>query len=209
MTDTPQTTEKKPRPGSVTTAVAIQLLLALALAISAIVAFVYGPDAQDAFEAELANQGVDVSELPGNTANFEGASNLIISIVIIAILVVLALLNAAGNRVGRILTWIFQPLVLICGGFLFAGQVFLGQWLQWAFDNSNDEQIQGLDAEALVNAAYDAFPAWSVIIDWAVLILATLGSLLVIILLAVPSANAYFRKEPPAGAGYIPGAPPR
>ncbi|MCH7230324.1 hypothetical protein L0U85_05560 [Glycomyces sp. L485] len=206
MSTTPQPMEKKPRPGSVTVAVWLQLLLAAALAVSAVVGFVYGSKANDAFEAELADQGFDIAEIPGNTANFGGgAGDLVFALVIVALLVVLAMLNAAGNRVGRILTWIFQPLVLICGAFLFAGQLFLAQFLQFAFDSSPNEDLQEVDVEALVDAVYGVYPGWSVLVDWVVVALATLGSILVIILLAVPSANAYFRKEAPTT--YIPGAP--
>ena len=206
MTKPPPPMEKKPRPGSVTFAVWLQILLAIALAVSAVVQYLYGPDANEAFEEELRNQGVEINDLPENTANFGGdVGSLVFSAVIVAILVILALLNAGGNRVGRILTWIFQPLVLICGTFLFATQLFLATVLSWAFDNSGDEQLEALDVDALVEAAIGAYPSWSIVVDWAVVALATLGSILVIILLAVPSANAYFRKEPPAT--YIPGAP--
>ena len=205
MTEQPPTA-KKPRPGSATFAVWLQLLLAVFLAISAVTGFLYGADAEEAFEAELANQGVDVSQLPDNSSNFGGdATSLVISIVLILILVVLALLNGAGNRVGRILTWIFQPIVLICGGFIVLSQLFFATFLQAAFDNSGDSQLEALDVQALVDAAFGAYPGWTTIVDWAVAILATLGSILVIILLAVPASNAYFRKEAPPN--FIPGAP--
>ncbi len=206
MTNQPPPTERKTRPGSVTFAVALQLLLAVAMLASAVAGYLYGADAQKAYEAELASQGIDVSELPAGSTDFGGGGgSLVFPIVIIAILVVLALFNAAGNRVTRILTWVFQPLVLLCGGFIVAGQLFAAQLTQWAFDNSGDETLESLDAAQLMDAAFNAYPGWSVVVDWAVILLTTLGSLLVIILLAVPSANAYFRKEEPPT--YIPGAP--
>ncbi|WP_155830310.1 hypothetical protein [Glycomyces tenuis] len=197
--------EKQPRPGAVTFAVVLQLLLAAAMAATAVLTMLYGADAQEAYEAELNAQGVDVDTLPAGSTSFGGGSNLVFPIVVIVILVVLALLNAAGNRVGRILTWVFQPLVLICGGFVFASALFGEQLTQWAFDNSGDETLESLDAGQLLEAAYNAYPGWSVVVDWATVLLTTLGSLLVIILLAVPAANAYFRKEAPPT--YIPGAP--
>jgi hypothetical protein len=206
MTNQPPPMERKTRPGSVTFAVALQLLLAVAMLASAFTGYLYGADAQKAYEAELASQGIDVSDLPAGSTDFTGGGgSLVFPVLIVAILVVLALFNAAGNRVTRILTWVFQPLVLLCGGFIAAGQLFAAQLTQWAFDNSGDETLESLDASQLMDAAFNAYPGWSLIVDWAVVLLTTLGSLLVIILLAVPSANAYFRKEEPPT--YIPGAP--
>ncbi|WP_157930440.1 hypothetical protein [Glycomyces xiaoerkulensis] len=210
MTNPPQADQRKPRPGTVTLAVWLQLLLAVGMAVSTITGFVYGADADQALVDELERQGTDVGELPeeyGVTEQtFEPAgADLILPLVIVAGLVLLALFNLAGNRVTRILTWVFQPLVLICGGFVLALQVFLANFMQMGFDAA-DPPID-LDAQALVDAAMDAYPAWATWVDYAVFALATLGSLLVIILLAVPASNAYFRKEeaPPD----IPGAPPQ
>ncbi|GAB4003467.1 hypothetical protein GCM10029992_45260 [Glycomyces albus] len=95
--------------------------------------------------------------------------------------------------------------MLICGGLVYASSLFYAQGLQWSLDSSGDSSLEELEAEPLVDAALDAFPAWSSVIDWAVLLLATLGSVLVIILLAVPSSNQFFRKDEPEK--YIPGAP--
>jgi hypothetical protein len=47
--------------------------------------------------------------------------------------------------------------------------------------------------KAFVDAATGAYPAWFPYVVTARFVLATLGSLLIINLLAVPSANAYFR----------------
>jgi hypothetical protein len=207
MTNPSTPTARKPRPGAVTFAVWLQLLLAAAMAVSAVLSLLYGSDAQEALEAELAEQGLDATDLPEGSVSFGGASDLVFPIIVIVILVVLAVLNAAGNRVGRILTWVFQPLVLLCGGFFVVGALFAGPLMQWAFDNSGDPALESLDASQLLEAAYGAYPSWSAVVDWAAVLLTTLGSLLVIILLAVPAANAYFRKEePPAD---IPGAPAR
>jgi hypothetical protein len=46
---------------------------------------------------------------------------------------------------------------------------------------------------AFVDAAADAFPAWFALAVKARFVLVTLGSLLIVILLAMPSAKAYFR----------------
>lgn len=205
MSESPPSAERRSRPGTVTLAVVLQLLLALTMVVSGVLNVVYGADAQQAYEDELAAQGAGDSQLAIDSGGFEGSSNLVFPIVVAVLMLVLALLNALGNRVGRILSWVFQPLVLVCGGIVLAGSLFAASLMQWSFDNSGDEQLENLDAAALVEAAYGAFPSWSFLVDWAVVLLATLGSLLVIVLLAVPSSNAYFRKEVPPT--HIPGAP--
>jgi hypothetical protein len=212
MTYPPQPTGapvEKRRPGTVTFAVTLQVLLALGMIVSAITNYVYGPDADAAAQAELARQGLDVSDLPEGTdfSGGGGGTGMVVPIVIAVLILVLAILNFGGNRVGRILTWIFQPLVLICGGIVAALQVALEPFLQWTFDNSGDERVEALDAGRIVDAILSAYPGWSQVVDYAVLVLATVGSLLIIILLAVPASSAYFRKEPPQT--YIPGAPPQ
>jgi uncharacterized membrane protein YsdA (DUF1294 family) len=191
----------------VTTAVWLQILLAVFLVASALTNLLYGPDAQAAAEAELEAQGVDLADVPqGTLAYDQGLAPLLVTIVIALGLVVLALLNGAGKRPARIITWVVQPIVLICGAILFAGQFVGEQMMQMAVENAGSDALANADMGAVVDAAYGAYPAWTAIISYGVLALATLGSLAIIILLAVPSANAYFRKA--QGPAHIPGAPP-
>jgi hypothetical protein len=71
--------------------------------------------------------------------------------------------------------------------------VFAARFLESAFKNSGDATLAAIDVQAFVDAATGAYPAWFPYVVNARFALTTLGSLLVIILLAVPSANAYFR----------------
>jgi hypothetical protein len=68
-----------------------------------------------------------------------------------------------------------------------------GRFLESAFKKSGDATLAGINVKAFVDAATDAFPAWFLYAVRVRFALVTLGSLLVIILLAGPSANAYFR----------------
>jgi hypothetical protein len=107
--------------------------------------------------------------------------------------VVLAVLNLAGNPAGRIGSWILQPLLFIAGALILSRQVFTARFLTSAFRSSGDATLAGINVKAFVAAAADAYPAWFPYVVSTRFVLATLGSLLVIVLLAVPSANAYFR----------------
>jgi hypothetical protein len=182
------------RPGSVTLAVVLQLLLAATFLIMPSLAYRYGTRAQAAAEAEVARQGFPADVLARNHVNFgEGAVGLLLAVAIALGLVVLAVLNLAGSPAGRIGSWILQPLLLIAGGLILSRQVFTVRFLAAAFRKSSDATLAGINVRAFVDAATGAYPAWFPYVVAARFVLATLGSLLVIILLAVPSANAYFR----------------
>jgi TRAP-type C4-dicarboxylate transport system permease small subunit len=208
MTYPPQpaddTPASKTRPGTVTVAVWLQILLGVFLIAQAALGLLYAGDAQAAAEAELASQGYDMSDLPEGTTFESSGALALIPIAIGAALIVLALLNRVGNRPARVVTWVLQPIVLLCGGFLAVSQLFLTQFLEAGIDSGGGPD--DLDVQALVDALYGAYPAWWVVIDYGAFALATIGSILVIILLATPSANAFFRKEEPQA--HIPGAPP-
>jgi hypothetical protein len=182
------------RPGSVTLAAVLQLLLATTFLIMPTLAYLYGARAQAAAEAEAVRQGFPAGVLARNNVNFgEGAVGLLLAVAIALGLVVLAVLNLAGNPAGRIGSWIVQPLLLIAGGLILSRQVFTARFLATAFRNSTDATLAGINVQAFVDAATGAYPAWFPYVVNARFVLATLGSLLIIILLAVPSANAYFR----------------
>ncbi|HET6747929.1 MAG TPA: hypothetical protein VFL71_01595 [Actinomycetes bacterium] len=189
------------RPGSVTLAAVLQLLLAvlqLLLATTFLImptlAYLYGARAQAAAEAEVVRQGYPADVLARNNVNFgEGAVGLVLAVAIAVALVALAVLNLAGNPAGRIGSWIFQPLLLIAGALIMSRQVFTARFLASAFKNSGDATLAGINVKAFVDAATGAYPAWFPYVVNTRFVLATLGSLLIIILLAVPSASAWFR----------------
>lgn len=194
----------KTRPGSVTAAVWIQILLAVFLIAQSVAGLLYGADAQAAAEDELAAQGHSTSDLPEGTT-FESTGVAAYAPIAVAVLIiVLALLNGAGNRPSRVVTWVVQPLVLVCGGFLTVSQLFAAQFMEAGIEAAGG--AEDLDVQALMDAVNGAYPAWTAVASYGVLALGTLGAIAVIILLALPPANAYFRKEEPQT--FIPGAPP-
>src|SRR5262245_49435115 len=94
------------RPHGVTFAATLQLLLAVSFLIHPIVVLMYGVDAQAAAEAEVERQGFPPDILARNGVSFDKSAGVIVLAVGIAVvLAILAVLNLAGNRTGRILTW--------------------------------------------------------------------------------------------------------
>jgi hypothetical protein len=117
------------RPGSVTLAVVLQLLLAATFLIMPTLAYLYGARAQATAEAEVARQGFPGDVLARNHVNFgEGAVGLVLAVAIALGLVALAVLNLVGNPAGRIGSWILQPLLLIAGVLILSRQVFTARF---------------------------------------------------------------------------------
>ncbi len=179
------------RPWIVTGAAVLELLLAAVFLESVIVGVAFGPAAQRAAEAELLRQGIAPALLTGENLRFdEGVAGTVPALIIAVILIVLAVLNLRGLRIGRLLSWILQPLLVIAGAILVSGQVFLEPGLESALAGAG---IGGVDVSALVAAASSQFPPWHPVVAWAKLILITVGQLVTIVLLALPPTGAYLR----------------
>src|SRR5688572_28500191 len=102
------------RPTGVVIAAALQLLLDVAFLISATVALLYGPAAQAAGEAELVRQGFPPDVLTREGVRFDETASGVVPAYVIAVgLAALGFLNLAGNRIGRVLTFVCQPVILV------------------------------------------------------------------------------------------------
>ncbi|MEV0386824.1 hypothetical protein [Nonomuraea sp. NPDC050643] len=181
------------RPSSVALAATLQLLTVVPFLLGTFVVLVYGAEAQAAAETEVTRQGLPATVLAQHGITFAGSETL--AIVLVLILVALASLNLAGKRAGRILSWIFQPILFAMGAVIIPGQLFTTQLLTSSFKDSGDSMLTRIDVQALVGAATDVMPGWLSSVNIAKLALTTVGSALVVILLALPSARAHFRKS--------------
>jgi hypothetical protein len=191
--------QQRGRPRSVVFAATLQLLAVVPFLIGSIVVLIYGADAQAAAETEVARQGIPTATLADHGVSFgSNSAELPLPIAIVVILATLAVLNLAGNRIGRILSWIFHPILFVAGCIIIPGQLFTTQYLEAAFKKSGDPMLERINVQAMVDAATHVFPGWLPYVNVGKLVLTTLGSLLVIILLAAPSARAFFRKARPA-----------
>ncbi|MGR6917952.1 hypothetical protein ACU635_27235 [[Actinomadura] parvosata] len=180
-------------PVAVLCASILQLLLAGTFFVIPVVGRRRGPDAQRAAETEAARQGIPGAVLARHRIDF-GASraSVVVAMSIGGCLVALALLNLNGSGTGRILSWIFQAVVFVLGCVIMPGEVFTTRHIKAAARKSDDPDLRGLDVEAFVEAATKAYPSWLPGVIAARFVLATAGSLLVIILLAMPAASDYF-----------------
>ena len=192
---TPEASSARPRPRAVVTAAVLQALLALTFAISAIEVLMSGHAAEAAAKAELVRQGLPPNLLIEHGFRFgdKGLDGTALPLAIAAVLITLAMLCLTGKRAGPLLTWIAQPVLLVAGSVIIPGQVFPALLLESAIASTGDPTLRRIDVPAVVDAAAHAYPAWLPYIAGAKLVLATLGSLVIVVLLALPAARAYFR----------------
>ena len=142
----------------------------------------------------LPMQGLPASLLAGHGVSFgSNTAETPVPAAIIVVLVVLALLNLTGRRAGQVLSWIFHPLLVVAGSLIVPAQLFTATFLSASFRDSGDPVLRQVDVPKLVDAAREAMPSWLPVADGAKLVLTTAGSLLVIVLLALPSARVFFR----------------
>lgn len=168
----------------------LQFLLAVTFVVIPFVGARYGPAAQQAAENDVTRQGFPVTVLAERGVDF-GASrgSVVVASAIAVCLAVLATFNLAGNDIGRLLTWILQPVLFIAGLIIMPGEVFTTRYVEAAFRKAG---IRDIDVRAFVDAASAAYPSWTRPVIVTRFVLATLGSLLVVLLLALPSANTHF-----------------
>ncbi|MEU4830166.1 hypothetical protein [Streptosporangium sp. NPDC023615] len=181
-------------PPSVTVAVTLQLLLAATFVVIPVTAGITGARAQRAAEAEMARQGHPAALLARHGIRFEERPwEFALALGVAACLAIPAWLNLTASGTGRVLSWIAEPLVLLAVGSVTAGQVFATRYTRAALARSGDPAARDVDARAVIAAANTGFPSWLRPLVLARFALTTLGSLLVIVLLATPEAGAYFR----------------
>ncbi|MFL6122219.1 hypothetical protein [Actinophytocola sp.] len=169
----------------------VQFLLAVTFVVMPVVGMRHGAAAQQAAEADVARQGFPVAVLAERRIDF-GASrgSVVVAVAIGVCLAVLAVLNLAGSDLGRVLTWVLQPILFVAGLVIMPGEVFTARYVGAAFQKAG---LRDIDVRAFVDAASAAYPSWTRPVILTRFLLTMVGSILVVILLALPAADAYYR----------------
>ncbi|MFB4277439.1 hypothetical protein ACBJ59_19265 [Nonomuraea sp. MTCD27] len=180
-------------PVPVVVAATLQFLLAATFLAVPLAVHTHGDRVQRAAEGVLARHGVPAEALAKHRIKFaESVLELMFPVSIAVVLLALGGLVLGGVSAGRILSWGAAGLLLTGGGLVTGSQVFARRVVVAVLRRSADPAVRGLDGGAVADAAARAFPAWLrpvILIRFA---LTTLGSLLVIVLLATPAAGVYF-----------------
>jgi hypothetical protein len=163
-----------------------QYATAAAFLLLGLAAYRYGAAGQRAAEAEVARQGFPVELLARHRVRLEeSVPELLLPLGIAGVLATLATLNLAASTIGPPATRILQPILLVGGGVITAGQVFTVRFVEAAFRKSQDPAARAVDVRAVIDAGAAAFPRWLRPLVVTRFVLVTLGSAIVLLLLGV------------------------
>lgn len=180
-----------PRPTAVVIAAFIQFgLLALAL-LTTLLALLYFSDMNEATQAEMERQGVSMGDGELDLVyNVSLVAGTVVGLALSAAYGLLGIFNLRGANGARITTWILSGFQLLCVLCAFGSNA-----LNSALPDADEA---GFDSDAVQEAAYAETPFWYPAFESANLIIVFVGVIAVIVLLALPKSNEFFRKPPPA-----------
>jgi hypothetical protein len=175
----------KTRPGTVSTASLLLYVSAVLLIVSAAVSFVPVSDMQKVVNDFYADQP-ELQQGASLGATIAIIVTAVVYLLIAVGLVVLGVFVGKGKQPARIITWVLAGLSVLCLGCGLAG-------------SAAQSSLSGLGGDAqsqeLVKLIQDATPGWVTAVGLVLQIIALIVMITVIILLALPASNDYFRKE--------------
>lgn len=193
----PTPADPNKRPGVVLAAAGILLLLALCGLGQSLLSLISMGGTVDRFKDRARLLGASQSDIDATVSQLRVSY---VFGVIFTILIALALVGLAygllrGGNGARIVTWVVCGLAVICdccSTFFYFGI----SGVNLTGENNNSMQTQ------LAQAQIDAFPGWFLATAGSISLLQLLGYIAVAVLLALPDANAFFRKR--TAPGWVP-----
>lgn len=167
-------------------AAVLQLLIGLAFVSFPVVRHRYGAAAQAAAEAELGRQAVSTSVIAENKVRLDASGfETTLPAAVAVIMAVLAALNFASSSTGELLTWIFQPLVLIINLLFLYSQVTAATSVAAYFAKTGEPELQSVDVKEFLKASHSGFPSWVIPgLQNAGHVIVIAGSIVVLVLVA-------------------------
>lgn len=196
-----------PAPGRRPTIVAIAATLMMIIGglglVHSLVTLVTTGQVVDRFRDRAAETDASDSDIDTFVNVLRGFSigGAIIAILLSLLFIGLALGVLRGSNVSRILTWVMCGIGILCsccGAFSLFGQVGNSSFGSGNTDDRTTEELS--------RAMQDAYPGWWAPIYGSLSVLELLGYIAIAVLLALPVANAFFRK--PAVPPVPPWQPP-
>ena len=133
-----------------------------------------------------------------------GVAAAVLYILFAAGLAILALFNNRGKNASRIVTWVVGGLAVCCGGLGSLGGA-VGNSMSMGSASGGANMPDAAETQRRLD---EALPGWYTPVTTTLMVLLSLCALAAVILLALPAANAFFRRpaatwNPPA-QGYPP-----
>lgn len=193
----PEPVAPRTKPSTVSAAVTLCYVVAAIELVSAILAFTTIDAQRSAMETAYA----DFPELRDVGSTFAVGAVIVGAVITLLFatgFVVLGILNAKGKNPARIVTWVLAGLGVCCFGF---GAV--GSAANSAFGGMGGGGTSGPDPAEVQRILNENLPSWYYPVSTGLSIIGLLAAIAIIVLLALPASNAYFRKpqpvwEPPA-----------
>lgn len=181
------------RPTTVTAAGYLQYLVAVLLVIIALLPLASIGKVADAFRQAYANSTTPTPDSVATGYEVAAVGGAIITIILAIALAILARFTMRGRQGARITTWVLAGLSVLCtcGGATGA----LGSRLT---TNTSSSGVSTATVNDLVDKAR---PSWLVPTTSTLSVIGLLGAIAVIILLALPASNPYFRRAAPGTPG--------
>jgi len=194
------TPEPRQRPATVTLAAWLLYLTAAIWLASGIVAVMVTSDMTKVYERVLADDPNLGTEGAQGFAVVVTIISVAIAVVLGAGLITLGALIVRGKRVARIITWVLAGLGVCCSGYGIISTVA---------SSSIGVGGGGVDAQEMRRAMEELLPSWYLPVSVGTSAVEIVALLVVIVLLALPASNAFFRQaQPPPWEPPVPTYPP-
>ena len=195
----------KQRPTVVTAACVLMFAIAALSIASAAIGVIMVGRVRDSFLENAGDLGVDQQfiDAMASVMTITAIATAVVQLLIAIGYGILGIFNLRGKNGVRIATWVVSGLFLLCG--------ICGAFSTLAgFTTTSDGTPE---TERLNQAMQEAIPAWYNTLSLVLTLISVFGYIAVIVLLALPAANEFFRPaepqwEPPAEFGGQSGVDP-
>jgi len=181
------------RPGTVTAASGLLYLLALVSLVS-VALTIYSASFMDAATIkkiyEDAGLESSLAETTANAASIGVYIGAVFPLLIGVLYVILGVFVGRGKQWARITTWVIAGIAVCCNGFGLLGNA-VGNVFSGLGNTPN------FDQESATKAIQDLIPGWLTTASMVLGGVSLIAAIVVIILLALPPSNPYFRKAEP------------
>jgi hypothetical protein len=192
----PNQAQVRTRPGTVTTSGYLLFVVALLEVVALIVSLASLPTIKSVMEQ--AYKGTPAENATGFITGIAIGSAVVTVLIFGVGPLILAPLVLKGRQPARIVTWVLCGLLVCCQGAGVAGSGINTSAM-------SGQNTNGVDSAAVAKQLQDSLPDWIRPTQVTVGALLAVIGLVVVILLALPASNAFFRKQPEQWA---PPAPP-